>query len=558
MSVLHHSGVWVCYILFYVFARYFTDPTRGTSDFVILGIAIFLWLICLPPVIEYYSQLAIGQSPELGARYSKYTELANTAVPLVAAWYFRLSGKKAFFAIVTLVLMSFFSVSTKSRSGIILFQIGILCSGVAAFAFSSLRTYRKKALILVGTILLVTLFSNVALFVFAVAVPVIERVQDPLMGDSNRLRVLFLHVSKEMFAHRPLAGVGADNFGQEYTRFQALLAAKDPRYPDLQLTEDRMPERAHNEFAQIGAELGIVGLTVFAIFLVGIAFWGIRCLLQRDATIYQVTAFIGIGVFLLSSCVTSYSFRTLQNGFMFFLVLAVAVGHSIRPDELAQVAESKPARWYKISLALGLIGCAMLATLSVVRVIAVKEIIEAGTQPDIASSEVLFAKAEATDPENATIQAVIGRSLVLNNQPNDAIPHLRQTIELGRALTADYSYLATAQILAGQKCEAIATLEEGLRVYPLSVFLHTRVGALQNECGFPEESEAHFKRASEIDPAQAQTWRYFAESGGRIASEKAYQLNLPVVMDLKPNSAIYAMKDDRELRFPGEKLVLPQ
>lgn len=558
MSVLHHSGVWICYILFYLFTRYFTDTTYGTVDFVILGLAVFLWLICLPPVIEYYSVLSAGELPQLGLRYSKYTELANTAVPLLAALYFRLTGKKATFAIITLVLVSFFTVATQSRSGIGLFHIAALASGLVVFIFPTLRVFRKKALFLIGTVLLTTLLSNLVLLATVGSVPVIDRVQDPSISDSTRLRPLLIRVSMEMLSDRPLTGIGADNFGQEYTRFQAKLADKDRNYPDLRITEDQMPERAHNEFAQIGAELGIIGLTFFAIFLAGICVWGFRCLRQSDPSIYQVTAFIGIGIFFASSCVTSYSFRTLQNGLMFFLVLAIAVGHSVRPSELARGTDTKPVRWHKVVFAFGLLGCVTLATLSVIRVIAVKQIIEAGIQPDKSSSERLFAKAEATDPENATIQAVIGRNLLSISRPNDAIPHLRRTIELGRALTTDYSYLATAQILAGQQSEAIASLEEGLRVYPLSVFLHTRIGALQNEYAFPEESSVHLKRAREIDSAQSQTWRYFAESGGRIASEKAFQFNLPKVMDLKPNAAIYAMKDDRELRHPEEKMSIPK
>jgi predicted Zn-dependent protease len=136
---------------------------------------------------------------------------------------------------------------------------------------------------------------------------------------------------------------------------------------------------------------------------------------------------------------------------------------------------------------------------------------------------------------------------------SDAAPHLRRAIDLGRATSTDYSYLASAQSLGGDVSAAEKTLAEAVRTYPASVFARTRYGVLLSGAGKYNEAEEQFRIAKSIDAAQAQTWRSLIEDGAVKASRMSFEKGTVPVMDLKPNSAIYAVVAEREILHPEER-----
>ena len=138
----------------------------------------------------------------------------------------------------------------------------------------------------------------------------------------------------------------------------------------------------------------------------------------------------------------------------------------------------------------------------------------------------------------------------------EAAPHFRKAIDLGRATTTDYSYLASVQVLAGDKAAAAATLAEAVRIYPYSTFIRTRYAVLLKETAKTSESAKEFDIAMNINSRQAEMWRNLIEDGAVAASRRSFDNNLVQVMDLKPESAIYAMLAEREILHPEEKTTI--
>ncbi len=329
-----------------------------------------------------------------------------------------------------------------------------------------------------------------------------------------------------MFSANPLVGVGADNFGQEFHRYRQRYVASNPDDPNHVIGEAEIAERAHNEYLQILSELGLVGILIFAVFLFGILYFVSRVARSGlDVNFVSAAAFFGVAAFLISSLATSYSFRLASNGLVFFVVLAVAVGTSRRKD-LDDETKTSPSRIipYLICFA-GLFGAASLLYLSVYRLTAVHYQLAAVREESPDTTESLLQKAIAIDPENANLYATYGSFLLANERPGEATPYFRSAIDLARSTSIDYSTLAASHIINGDLDGALRTIEEGISIYPKSVFLRVRRSVLLNELGRFEDSERELDIAKGIDEPQALSWRNFLQYGGRIAAIRAARDN---------------------------------
>ena len=141
------------------------------------------------------------------------------------------------------------------------------------------------------------------------------------MTSSNNFRKLMLYISAEMFHANPFVGIGADNFGFEANKYRASFSAKESENPVLAESESNIPERAHNEYAQIIAELGIIGGLIFLWFLGGIGILAFRAFKNRNRLPPIICRGSRAGHIFDEFISHLLSFRLIQNGFVFFFVL---------------------------------------------------------------------------------------------------------------------------------------------------------------------------------------------------------------------------------------------
>jgi hypothetical protein len=76
----------------------------------------------------------------------------------------------------------------------------------------------------------------------------------------------------------------------------------------------------------------------------------------------------------------------------------------------------------------------------------------------------LLAELEHSQPENALVQASLGRRALLDGQASEAGVHLRHALKIGPPQATTYADLAEAQMKLGQKNEAIASLEKAIEL----------------------------------------------------------------------------------------------
>ncbi|HEX6278448.1 MAG TPA: O-antigen ligase family protein [Pyrinomonadaceae bacterium] len=555
LASLQHALTWSIYLTFYLCLRRVIQERSGTSR-VTAVFVVCLGIFALLAGAAQLTLIFVGNSTAIGVIYSKFAEQAITIFPLVLLGTLRAKGRRFHLALGACSLLWLLVFCSSSRASIGLYLVTVAVFAVGVVCFRSFRPYRVRfALICIAVAVPPVLLVSLSSLVGTGDVLVVSRAKSN--GDlqsSNEFRLLMIKLGARMFTENPLLGVGANNFGYEVNRYRAAHSAEFPSDPLLAQAETTVPERTHNEFLQIAAELGVVGIAIFAWFLVGIGMLAYRSITQITRAPYAAAAVFGALLFLVSSLVTSYSFRLVQNGFTFLFVLAIAARILMRTPCSTSVESPKPVRFPIFATA----ACVALIAICGLRVMSSALTHHANSVPVLADATHYYEWATYLDKNNPDAPYALGRRLIDAGQFDAAVPHLQESIKIGMASSADYSYLATAQSLSGDDLAAERTFGKAARLYPRSTFVLTRYAVLLETNGHTDMAQAQFARASGVDLRSANTWRALMTRGARHASDLAFRRDDFVpVMDLYPDRSLYAVVEERDIRFPDERVKLP-
>lgn len=556
-SALQLTLTWTLYLFFYLIVKQVLQD-RGSASKILRTFAICLMIFAILAVIAQITLLFVGKSTSIGIIYSKFGEQAITILPLVIVGVLRSSGQRFKFGVAGVSLLWLLIFCSSSRTAIGLFGICLLMSSVAVLTLRRFKPYRIKFAIICLPILILPLgFVGLSAVADSGEVLIVSRASESQQFEnSNDFRRLVYRLGWDMLAENPILGVGAGNFGPEVNRYRIQHSLENPSDPLLAQAESNVPERTHNEYLQIAAELGMAGILIFGWFLTGIAILAYRSLRRVRSTPPQALAAVfGLGLFLASSLVTSYSFRLVQNGFTFFFILAVATRFLLRDQKVEKAPVA--ARPIMFDLA-AVAACIGLMTLCGIRVASTVYTSRANSVSDLDSAAVMYRASMDLDRENPDAPYALGRRLLKAGRYAEAVPFLRKSIDIGSASSTSYSYLATAQSLAGDDAGAEATFAEAATMYPRSPFVLARYSALLETNGKAAEARSRFAKAQEIDLSSANAWKALITKGSKYASDQAlFGTDHTAVMDLKPYESIYAVLDERDIRYPNERVKLP-
>lgn len=546
-GALHHTLLWACYVLFYFLIRQIVSRPR-LLDVSLKFTGCVLTVLAAACIVEY-STVSADALPYFTFRYYKYAEIFAALLPVFFAS--ALQSKKADVKLPGLLLVVSLWLSilmSLSRTEFIAGIVGIALFSAFILLSSNRKIYFKKL--------------TVFLFVFVLAAfsTQISNSKDNENSTLNRFggnrlssvssssRLLFWGVALEAFRQNPVLGVGADNYVTVYKTARENFSRGDAENKLLEINENVLAERAHNEFLQILSELGAVGAFIFAWFLFGAAKTAFAaCAKSKSLTAFGAVA--GMLAFFISSFASSYSFRLPANGVCFFFLLALAVNY-------AQKAENGGENQEKFSIALdsrtvktaftavALIICFGTLVFSVVRGGSLMRLQTALTASDQRDAEENYRRAIALDGEDGLFRYYYGINLYNRYHAGEAIPQMRFAVDKGIATSISFFYLASAQIGAEQTAEAEKTMRESLRVYPRSIFLRTFYAFLLEKNGKNADSQAEYGKALLVDAGQARSWRIAFNDGTSSLNRLEHaDPDLVGVMDLQPTDGVYALLD---------------
>jgi O-antigen ligase len=168
-----------------------------------------------------------------------------------------------------------------------------------------------------------------------------------------RVRIELARTTLHMVAEDPLFGIGLGEFYQRTGEFSSpeLLTLFPPAHH----------ENAHNNFLQVLAETGLIGLGAFLWLLTAVLYIAARPLATStdDPVAWGIVA--GLLAFLLT-CVGGHPLLTREAAYAFWIVLGMAAGHASHAYAPAHALErgTKLAAWLK-RIAVLMIACLIVS-----------------------------------------------------------------------------------------------------------------------------------------------------------------------------------------------------
>lgn len=300
----------------------------------------------------------------------------------------------------------------------------------------------------------------------------------------------------EMLIRHPLLGVGAGAYKAEYSTYRSLINQHShlpAKYQATLFTPDQTDGtasnfRAHNEFFQVFGELGLIG----GLLLLAMIARLVQHLFNCRNKVASCVVMSGAIAFLICSNFSSFSFRWIPCGLAFFLLISLV---SSTASE-AETTELKYHKWVPCFAIASLLLCSVRSSQ-----VFLSQYFEA--QADLGASgnnKDNYQLALNIDPYNFTAQFKLGWMCYLTMEPQRAVPLLEGALKLGINDITSFQTLALAQVRIGEKAKAEATLQEGLKMCPSSVFLRVTYAELLKRRGEAQSSKQLMDEARKINP----------------------------------------------------------
>lgn len=339
--------------------------------------------------------------------------------------------------------------------------------------------------------------------------------------SSVGIRLLIWRTALEMGLAQPLIGTGAGAFKSLYYQYRGLVAARPEMAGVLaraDADDDELVCRTHNEFIQVFAELGLVGLALMTALCLLLL---LRCV-KPEVHQRSIALSVGVGAlaFLVSSCLTSFSFRWVPCGACFFLLITLLPRSAGRFSDRRR---SVPRRVTGLLAALCLLSCGFsLRALTGEYLLGRGEALVRRSEGRIS----YYQSALTADPAGYATHFSLGRELFLTGRHRAAISHLEYSLRHGISNTYGFAILAFAHEGAGELTSAQQVLREGVASYPTSVFLRALYGHLLEKNGEAEAVAANRAVMQQLDPLLAGYWERALQIGQQNALTEFRQCGL--------------------------------
>lgn len=348
----------------------------------------------------------------------------------------------------------------------------------------------------------------------------------------------------EMGKHNVLKGVGVGGFEARYGEYKKFFV-QNPSYAAIAAaaeTEDydeiRSP-RAHSEYLQMFAEVGLIGLSLFAAFWFFVArqLWRRR---HAPRGYLAIGALFSLVAFAVCSLMSAFSFRSTPGVLM--LSCVVAIGFAVRPEE-----ETESAEVLQLPKAL-VCAFAALALAAAFAVLARNYNVYASQQSQSlldftfalnnqAENERLvrrYREALNLDPANAG--AHLGLSLLLfqMKRAQASLPHIEYASRHGYSRPYSYVLRAFCYEQAGDVPKATQILQECLESFPKSIVARAAYAEMLRKQGQVEEAKQQRERLEKVDASLAKSWDLALRLKDAPAAEAAKQAGVFAPGELEP------------------------
>jgi len=301
----------------------------------------------------------------------------------------------------------------------------------------------------------------------------------------------------EMIKDKPFFGTGIGNWQFYYPLFAQKGAV------DKDFNEDRQAKRAHNDYLQITAELGLPGLILFLCFLISVIFCGFKIVRSDES---QEWAFLGIAgisaiISIMGNAMFSFPFQEALPPFFLSVIASMITFGRFRKTERKKI-RSKP-----ILVAL-LIFFIILAVFNIVwgyRLCKADYYFLEGKRYNKSNmferSLRPLRQSMKLNPHNFRVYSLLGRSFNELKRYHDSVPINKKALELHPYYINCMNNLGNALRGIHHVDESIEVYNKALELFPNFAEAHNNLGIAFKEKKDIKASIKEYEKAIEIDPS---------------------------------------------------------
>lgn len=191
--------------------------------------------------------------------------------------------------------------------------------------FSIFQKNRKWLFVLLLTFLTITVVYSTDNFLNRSYMTFTQRAFSTFDQESPgvKTRIFLWKNTFQMIKDNPFFGVGLGNFKIHYLEYQAKLIKQNPEY----LNNWGNVSEAHNEYLQIGSELGLIGLGVF-LYIIYIFVKLALNFFEKEKKTEKILIFFGLFlgiIFFLTHSLFTFPLHVPALGTAFFIILGLSI-----------------------------------------------------------------------------------------------------------------------------------------------------------------------------------------------------------------------------------------
>ncbi len=301
----------------------------------------------------------------------------------------------------------------------------------------------------------------------------------------------------EMIKDKPLFGTGIGNWQFYYPLFAQKGAI------DKDFNEDRQAKRAHNDYLQIAAELGLPGIILFLWFLGSLIFCGLKIIRSDES---QEWAFLGIAgisaiISIMGNAMFSFPFQEALPPFFLAVIASMITFGRFRKTERIKV-QSKPVL---IPVLVFFIILAVFNMMWGYRLCMADYYFLEGKRFNKAKmferSLRPLRQSMKLNPHNFRVYSLLGRSFNELKRYHDSVPINKKALKLHPYYINCMNNLGNALRGIHHVDDSIEIYNRALELFPNFAEAHNNLGIAFKEKKDIEASIKEYKKAIEIDPS---------------------------------------------------------
>lgn len=338
-----------------------------------------------------------------------------------------------------------------------------------------------------------------------------------LRDDSTRQRVLLWEDTFRLIVDRPILGVGTGNFAFNIQKYLSPQSIELKSRMEAKSGSEHMIFRAHNDYLEVWAEAGLLGIAVFLVLLAQIL-KSVAGLLIAYVRGQEEPLVIGLGAAVLATlahAVFSSNFQNPASAIVFWVVVGFVWTYSVpaeKRERLGLLNTSSDG----FSFGLAAVGIAV----------------------------VVFTCYHGVRMRQGAILFQEGRALITHEQPQAALASLQRSLRYPSPRPfATWEMIGKLNSRFGNWDEAEAAFRRSLRYHDNHPGVHYGLGRVLVQQGRHADAIETLNRAVSLEPLRAEYRVTLGTALGQVGRYDEAVESLAQALKLDPNlkSAHYAL-----------------